>query len=652
MTSQYYLNGYKAGDPDDSRQPTTDELTPPLIDLPKEVDVLIVGCGPAGLMLAAQLSAFKDIRTCIVDQKTGPLQVGQADGVSGRSIEIFQAFNFAERVIKESYFLKAISFWRFDERNPSHIYRASLKEDGRSVYSEFPHVILNQARVHSFLLDKMRQSAAQITPHYCRGLLDLEVVSSGLSQSHVKVRLQRTDDVKQDKQYKQYKQETIKAKYVVGCDGARSKVRQLLDIPMQGDSANKAWGVMDLQLVTDFPDIRIKSVIQSREGNVMIIPREGGYLVRFYIEMDKLKLSQRVADLEITCEQLIEVAQRIFKPFTLDVKNVVWWSVYEIGQRIAEHFDNSKNTNVPANIFIAGDACHTHSPKAGQGMNVSMHDSFNLGWKLASVIQGRSSAAILKTYASERRAIAQQLIDFDRELSQAFSTQQSSPKQSKASATKLEKNVIKLEGFMSGTMTQYDSSLLTAEPNYQQLATGFPLGKRFHSAPVIRAIDARPMQLGHINKADGRWRIFAFARSIKDLSKDLSDSNCLSQLADFLDHSSHSPIRHYTPKGKDIDSVIDWAIVLNMDFFDLDLAKMPKFFMPIKGDLGLMDLEKIFCVDKENNIFSLRGIDSSGCLIVIRPDQHIANILPLNQQGFAAMATFFDHFMCRPESSM
>ncbi len=135
--------------------------------------------------------------------------------------------------------------------------------------------------------------------------------------------------------------ETVKARYVVGCDGARSAVRQALGLSLRGDSANQAWGVMDVLAVTDFPDIRKKCVIQSAgEGNILIIPREGGYLVRIYVEMDKLAENERVASRAITMDHLIAAAQRILHPYTLDVKEVAWWSVYEIGQRLCDRFDD------------------------------------------------------------------------------------------------------------------------------------------------------------------------------------------------------------------------------------------------------------------------------------------------------------------------
>ena len=110
-------------------------------------------------------------------------------------------------------------------------------------------------------------------------------------------------------------------------------------------------------------------------------------------------------------DDLIAKARRILKPYTLDVREIAWWSVYEIGQRLCDKFDDVPadeiETRLPR-VFIAGDACHTHSPKAGQGMNVSMQDTFTLGWKLASVLRKRSAPHLLHTYSAERQAIARE----------------------------------------------------------------------------------------------------------------------------------------------------------------------------------------------------------------------------------------------------
>ncbi len=156
-------------------------------------------------------------------------------------------------------------------------------------------------------------------------------------------------------------------------------VRKSIGRELHGDSANHAWGVMDVLAVTDFPDVRFKALIQSaNEGSMLIIPREGGYLVRLYVELTKLDAGERVATATSPSDDLIATARRILHPYTLEVKEVPWWSVYEIGQRLCDKFDDVPESEIATRlprVFIAGDACHTHSPKAGQGMNVSMQDA-------------------------------------------------------------------------------------------------------------------------------------------------------------------------------------------------------------------------------------------------------------------------------------
>ena len=649
---QYYTNGFRPGDPSDNGPVDTSESPPSLVELPETVDVLIVGCGPAGLVLAAQLARFPDIRTRIIEQKSGPLQMGQADGISGRSIEIFQAFGFAERVMKEAYYLEAITFWQHDPARPERIIRTTKKADGRGRFSEFPHVVLNQARIHQFLLDSMQKSPARLVPDYQRRLVDLHVGDAS-TDFPVSATVERTDTDHAGVP------EKVRARYVVGCDGARSTVRQLMNLQMRGDSANKAWGVMDLLLVTDFPDIRIKSIVQSaQEGNLLIIPREGGHLVRFYVEMDKLRESERASQLNITVEQLIDASRRILRPYTLEVMEVVWWSVYEIGQRISDAFANvapeKRETGTPS-VFIVGDACHTHSPKAGQGMNVSMHDSFNLGWKLASVLRGQAAPELLHTYSAERRAIAEELLEFDRELASMFSvpneavsveTEIKAGTGSTTEATKLQQYMVKHDGYVSGTLTRYEPSIIVAEPSHTSLAPGLPLGKRFHSCPVVRLADARPVELGHVLEADGRWRIVAFA----DKADPSAASSRIRQLVRFLEFDDRSPIRRYTPSRADIDSVIELLVVFQQGYLDLDIGSLPGFLYPAKGRYGLQDRDKLFCPDQARgiDIFDERRIDRErGALVIARPDQHVAHTLPLDEME--GLATFFAGFM-RPAS--
>ena len=620
---QYHFDGFRPGDPGISPE------HPDTKDRNSDVDVLIVGCGPAGLTLAAQLAAFPEICTRIVDCKPGPLEMGHADGIACRSMEMFESFGFADKVAKEAYWVNETTFWQPDEEGA--LVRADRIQDVEDDLSEMPHVILSQARIHDFCLEFMEKSPRRLIPDYNLQLTDLR--RTGGVNYPVTATFNDLDSTGT---------ETIRAKYVVGCDGARSAVRKSLNFKLKGEAARQLWGVMDVLAITDFPDIRFKCAVQSAQGgSILIIPREGGTMVRLYIELDKLEGDERAVDRDVTAEALIEQARGILFPYTLDVGEVVWCSAYEIGQRVCDSFDDlgiGRDPDQQPRIFIAGDACHTHSPKAGQGMNVSMADTFNLGWKLAAVLRGQSRPLLLHTYSVERQAKAQELIDFDRDMARLFSSRA----KDSAFAKRFQQYFKKHGRYTAGVETRYDPSIILASPDHQELAKGFRVGMRFHSAPVIRLADAKRLQLGHVLKADGRWRLIAFA-STGDRGQPGED---VAKLSNYLKNDADSPIRLYTPNNVDIDSVIDFRAVFQTEHRDLALEDMPKLLKPTKGRFHLVDYEKIFCADVKHgpDIFDFRQIDRrKGALVIVRPDQFVAGIFPLKER--MDLTAFFEDFM-------
>ena len=631
---QYYLNGFRGGDPDllDAAPCRRDHA--PFAPLPDQVDVLIAGCGPAGLCLAAQLSQFPELSVMIVERKPGPMEKGQADGVNTRSMEMFQAFGFGETVKRESYWVNQTNFWTPDPANPAHVRRAGRVQDVADDSSEMPHTLLNQARIHELFLDVMRKSPSRLQPDYGWSVQDLSIDTT--TDDHpVMVTLENTG-------VNAGNTRTVRANYVVGCDGARSNVRGAIGGTLHGDAAHQAWGVMDILANTDFPDIRQKCIVASAtEGNVLILPREGGYLFRMYVELDKLNPDERVSSRNLTSDHMIAAANRIMAPYTIDVKEVVWWSVYEIGHRMTDRFDDvpeaERATRTPR-VFTAGDACHTHSPKAGQGMNVSMQDSFNLGWKLAHVLLGRADARLLHSYSAERWAEAKRLVDTDHKWARIMSAP---PGQSELDGTdvpRVQAQFIENLEFTGGLAVHYAPSALIGPATHQALARGLTIGKRFHSAPVVRVSDAMQMQLGHVARADGRWRLYAFAGE-----GDLGQPGApVARLADWLAADPASPVLRHTPAGADIDALLDLRAVFQPTFDAIRYEDLPALLKPAKGRFGLQDHEKAFCTDHKGlgDIFDLRGIDrAEGCLVVVRPDQYVAHVLPLSD--WQALSAFF-----------
>ncbi|KAK4704058.1 phenol 2-monooxygenase (NADPH), partial [Phenoliferia sp. Uapishka_3] len=416
---------------------------------PEEVDVLIVGAGPSGLMLATWLAKLR-IKTRIVDKRGTKVFTGQA------------SFGFAERLIKEGAHINEVAFWNPGETDASKIVRTKRTADNEPGTSRFPHAVLTQGRIERFMIDAMHDfnnltveraiipTSLIVSPDtslshpitvHLRHLSEEEAtptqvgaVPNGLFRSNLMA--DDEADARPSTNGVAGEEEVVKAKYVVGCDGARSWVRKQLGLTLDGDSADVHWGVIDFLPLTNFPDIRLKCTVQSEKaGSILIVPRERN-LVRFYVQLGSTAHGERVDRSSITPESIIAKAKAIMAPYELEAPHVDWWTVYEVGQRLSKAVTDDRER-----IFIAGDAFHTHSPKAGQGMNTSMMDTFvisfplppstiltnfsstsyNLGWKLAGVLKGQLSPRILKTYQTERHKVAQELIDIDYKLSRLFS---------------------------------------------------------------------------------------------------------------------------------------------------------------------------------------------------------------------------------------
>jgi len=626
---QYHRDGFKPGDPD--VHPSALGCRRAGDPLPATVDVLIAGSGPAGLCLAAQLAQVPQIRTMLVEPKLTPMEKGQADGISVRSMEMFQAFGFAEKVMREAVWINETTFWAPGAQ--AALTRVARVQDVPDGTSEMPHVLINQARVHDMFLDLMRHAPTRLEPDYGLKVAGL-VVDPGAAEYPVTVTLEHTAPGREGQTTQ------MRANYVIGCDGARSAVRSAIGGALHGDAAHQAWGVMDLLAVTDFPDWRMKSFVRSHdEGIVMVLPREGGHLVRLYVELDQLAEHERAADRGMGAEDIIAKARRIFSPFALDVKEVVWWSIYEIGHRLTDKFDDVPEDQVAIRsprVMLAGDACHTHSPKAGQGMNVSMGDTFNLGWKLISVLSGRADAALLHSYSGERRAAAKGLVEFDHQWARVVGGL--AEDDASDGLPRVAREFINNLPFTCGLTIQYEAGALTGAATHQHLATGLPIGKRFHSAPVVRLADAKPMQLGHCIEADARLRLFLFAPAGDAGGR----GGAVARLCDWLEHDPASPLRRHTAPGEDMDAVIDTRAVFQQGFRALDFAVMPSLLRPPVGRYGLCDYEKIFCtgLERGEDIFQARGIDrAAGCIVIVRPDQYVGHILPL--QARDELAAYF-----------
>jgi phenol 2-monooxygenase len=362
---------------------------------------------------------------------------------------------------------------------------------------------------------------------------------------------------------------------------------------------------------------------------------------------------------------ILKCAQRTLAPYKLNYQYCDWWTAYQIGQRVGSNFSKDER------IFLAGDAVHTHSPKAGQGMNVSMQDTYNLCWKISSVLNGTSDRSILKTYQSERRRIAQDLIAFDHKFSRLFSGRPAKDMMDEAGISMAEFKSAFEKGnlFASGVAVDYGASVLVAKDGSsakqgdgtdvsqknsslrvigkQNLASEIKLGMRMPSFKVLNQSDARPWHFQELLRSTGQWRIVVFAGDVSNKTQ----MDRVQKLGQVLS-SPESFISRFTPRGKPIDSVIEILTVHSAPRTSMELHDFPDIFHPFSEREG-WDYWKIYADDQSyheghGQAYQNYGVDKkSGCVVILRPDQYVSWIGDLEDVN--DMDRFFSGFM-RPRN--
>jgi len=338
------------------------------------------------------------------------------------------------------------------------------------------------------------------------------------------------------------------------------------------------------------------AIHSESSGSVMVIPRENK-LVRLYIQLTTTNVDdgsggKKFDRSTITPETIVASAQRIMQPYKIEYRYLDWWTAYQIGQRVGNSFSSHER------VFLAGDSVHTHSPKAGQGMNVSMQDAYNLGWKIASVVKGHTKRSILKTYQSERRRIAQDLIEFDHRFSRLFSGR---PAKDVMDEEGISMEVFKdafEKGnmFASGIAVDYGASIIVAKhgsgkdqgdgtdvlgdeklrvSSSEGLATGLEVGKRMPSFKVLNQADARPWHFQELLKSNGAWRVVVFAGDIRKPAQ----KKRLATLGDKLG-GEDSFLRWCTPAGVRYDSVVELLSCHSAPRQETTIFDFPEIFRP------------------------------------------------------------------------
>lgn len=338
----------------------------------RDTDVLIVGAGPTGLVLALWLTRL-GVRVRIIDKTAGPGATSRALAVQARTLEFYQQAGFASAVVARGQKLLAANLWVAG----AHAARVVFGELGAGL-SPFPYALIFPQDQHErLLIDQLDSMSVQVERQ--TELLDFDDTAGP-----VRARLKGPNGA-----------ETLcGARYLAGCDGAHSTVREALAIGFPGGSYAHLFYVADaeaegpvlnreLHVALDETDFLAVFPLKD-EGRVRLIGtiRENG-------ARDNLSWN--------------DVSKRVLDALRIVVRRINWFSTYRVHHRVANHFRQGS-------VFLLGDAAHIHSPVGGQGMNTGIGDAINLAWKLADVLHGRASESLLATYEPERIAFARRLV--------------------------------------------------------------------------------------------------------------------------------------------------------------------------------------------------------------------------------------------------
>lgn len=603
-------------------------------------DVLVVGAGPSGLILADNLVRY-GIKTRIIDDRPDRTATGRADGIQPKTIETLRQMRLAEPLLRKGVRIYDIAFWQSSAAKPLH--RA-----GRDIH--YPPVVdllhpfillVHQGMVEAVFEDDLRERGVVVSRN--TAFLDFDYTPMAIRPLTVHCH-QNVNHTKR----------TFSTRYIVGCDGAHSKVRKCIPgaTPI-GSSTDAVWGVLDGVLSTDFPDIWSKVVVQSEAyGSLLMIPRERG-LTRLYIEL-RPESNEASGPQRATQAIVQKRAQDIMQPYRLEWKSIEWFGRYRIGQRVAGRFVDQEQR-----VFIAGDASHTHSPQAAQGMNTSMHDSWNLAWKLNFAIRNLSKPCLLETYEQERQKIANDLIDFDHTHANAIHAGDPA-----ALAANFAKNV----AFISGYGVNYDANVLNVHPKDATRGHLNP-GSLLPPAKVTRYIDANPVDIQADIPALGQFRIYFFMHNVK-ASMPFLDAICQAHCgsasyvgritaAGNASYTVQPPLaaphdefvvpERYTP----ISGIFTYALVTDEDRSGVEIRDLPAvlrdsawtFYL---DDIPDQDTRKQTCIDKW-----LGGLDRDEVVVLhVRPDGYVGTLRRFAQgsreNGLAAiqwMDNYYESFL-------
>ncbi|KAI9825538.1 MAG: hypothetical protein M1819_000530 [Sarea resinae] len=587
-------------------------------------------------MAAATLQRY-DIECSLIDKRPTRTQTGHASAFQPRTQEILQTMDLRHDLDCKGHRLTETSFWRHNI-----IGKLIRTFVGAEVVHPTPYKYLfnTDQGITEDTYEKYLSSKGQKVHRF------MELVHFEYNDNH---EWPLTAYIKNNVSGAI---EAWLTKYVLGSDGARGTTRKVTGVQSSFQGGEDVWAVADVYVDTDFPDYRRRCAIRTPHGGCMLIPRKDEGL-RIFLQLDEINQALlspanshqgRDALCEDRAYKLTQIVQshihKVIHPFKMNITKIVWISQYHVAQRVVDHFHDQRQR-----VFLLGDACHTHSPKAGQGMNVSISDAYNLTWKLALVMKGVASRSLLLTYEQERLRIAQQLIEFDARFARQFGQRDQLDSQN------LRDTWEEGHGFTSGCGYEYPASpivdpVVRTEIN-NQAAEPLKPGKRLLPIDLIRHIDGTHVGLLDVMPSNGRFHLFVFAgkqlisSTIKVLAEALNSPQSPLNLFNGLPVDLMGPFRHEDITTASVPAtnkqyVIDLFLLHSSDHLSVRLESLPAPFSTHWPTRVYHDVEGA-------GHKQLGVPEESGALVVVRADGYVGMVTGLDQLG--DVMVYFQRFL-------
>lgn len=604
----------------------------------EKYDIVIVGAGPVGLLLSTCLARW-GYKIKHIDMRPEPTVTGRADGIQPRSLDLLRNMGLKGAIMAhEPAKVYEVAFWDPSEQSKG-IHRTGTWASCPSfIDARYPFTtLLHQGLIERVFIADMEKYGV----HVQRSWRITGFKNDGADKEYpVEVNIGQVDGDEK---------ETVRAKYLFSGEGARSFIREQLGVGItHKDPIAHVWGVMDGVVRTNFPDIKMKCTIHSDAGSIMVIPREDN-MVRLYIQIASSTDKDWNPRKSATTEEVQEAAKKIMKPYDISWDRVEWFSVYPIGQGIANRY------TLDERVFMGGDCCHTHSPKAGQGMNTAFLDAQNLAWKIHHVESGFADRSILKSYESERKLIAENLLNFDSAYAKLFSQRQPSAGEvghatGKGDADIPENEFIKMFKssceFTSGYGVAYNPNEFNWSPSHPAQSPLFlsndaktttqRTGRILTNATVTRVADANVVDLEQEIPLNGSYRIYIFGgkpsvtkSAIRDLAAGLAKKNSFYTAFAHLDadkvsyHERHNP---HTPFAT-------ICTIFNAKRPEIEIREvLPELLARYFDHVYADDIWDQRVPDAKAAAHAKMGLsEEEGGVIVVRPDGYVGCVVKLEE---------------------